>query len=264
MRIRAASSLSGQVGSPLAAYDRERLSRATDEMLVSWRSRPDQWSAYYNLGNYYAKIGQPDNALTEYETALKLQPDSALVLVNLAMLYARQQQPNKAEAALRQALKAEPDNAEADFNLGLLLGEQGKTKEAAQALRLALKASPRLSPAAYNLGVLLAKEQPAEALGYCRQAYSLQPANAKYAYTYAFYLVQAGRAQAALPVLHGFVDENPGDPSGYELLGDACKRLKQPAEALKIYRRAASGPGLGHDDRRRFAMMAQTLAATGR
>ena len=145
--------------------------------------------------------GQMPEAVTEFETATRLQPDALPPYVNVALAYNALGQNDKAEASLRHALSLDPTNAAANLNLGMLLAEVGKMSEAEQAFRAAFKADPKSAQAAYNLGILLAKDQPEEALTWCRRAAELRPDNPQYGYTYAFYLYHAGQLDEALKAL---------------------------------------------------------------
>ena len=137
--------------------------------------------------------------------------------MNAALVYSALNQPGRAEASLRAALKLDSTNAVANLNLGMLLGELGKLAEAEQAFRAAFKADPHSAQAAYNLGVLLSKDRPEEALTWCQRAAELGPANPKYGYTYAFYLNQAGRRDAALQVIRQVRERFPADENCQQL-----------------------------------------------
>jgi tetratricopeptide (TPR) repeat protein len=141
-----------------------------------------------------------DEAAGCFETAHRMEPRVVGPMVNASIAYSNLGRNDEAEKCLRRALKAEPANAAANFNLGLLLGETGRIDEAERALRAALKADPQMAPAACNLGVMLAQKNLDEALVWCRKAHEIQPANAKYAQTLAFYLRQKGDLKGAAEV----------------------------------------------------------------
>ena len=58
-------------------------------------SRPDQWDSHYNLGNYYLDRGDSKQAVTSYETTLKMEPQGVLIMVNQAMAYARMEKTKR-------------------------------------------------------------------------------------------------------------------------------------------------------------------------
>jgi len=202
VRVRAAASLAAYPREAIRAEERAALEKAEGELLASFAAQPDDWSAYYNRGNYYESRGEAERALADYAQASRLRPDVVPPWVNAAILHARLGDLPQAESALRRALKAEPANAPANFNLGLLMAEKRDVVAAETALRMALRADPTMASAVHSLGILLAGDgRLPEALSFCRQACRLAPAEAKYAQTLAFYLEQAGDHAGAAQAL---------------------------------------------------------------
>jgi Tfp pilus assembly protein PilF len=171
------------------------------ELIDSMKSRPDDMSSHYNLGNFYMARNQMPDAAAEFQTASRLQPEALPPYVNVALAYNALGQNDKAEASLRHALSLDPTNAAANLNLGMLLAEVGKMSEAEKAFRAAFKTDPKSAQAAYNLGILLSKAQPEEALTWSQRAAELRPENPQYGYTYAFYLYRAGQLNEALKTI---------------------------------------------------------------
>ncbi len=209
VRVRAATALAAVPEASLPEDQRVQVRGALAELMESMRSRPDDMSAHYNLGNLYLSRGQMAEAVPEFETASRLQPEALPPLVNIALAYNGLGQNDKAEASLRRALSFDPTNSAANLNLGMLLAELGKMPEAEKAFRAAFKADPRSGQAAYNLGVLLAKDHPKEALTWCRRAAELRPDNPQYGYTYAFYLYRAGQLDEAIKTLQSVRQRHP-------------------------------------------------------
>jgi tetratricopeptide (TPR) repeat protein len=198
VRIRAALALAPVPVDQLKdSKDRESLQRAVGEFQTAMQARPDDWAGYANLGTFYMERREFQKAAQCFETATRLEPRMVGPWVNASMAYSNLQQNDKAESSLRRALRLEPDNSAALFNLGLLLAEERRMAEAEKALRAALKADPQMAAAAFNLGVLCGKARIDEALRWCRKAYDLQPENAKYAQTLAFFLREKGELDRA-------------------------------------------------------------------
>jgi Tfp pilus assembly protein PilF len=99
--------------------------------------------------------------------------------------------------------------------------------EAEKAFRTAFKADPRSAQAAYNLGVMLSKDQPKEALTWCRRAAELRPENPQYGYTYAFYLYHAGQLDEALKVLRAVRQRHPAHKDSLLLERQLLQEQKQ-------------------------------------
>jgi len=216
-RVRAASALAAVPETQVPTDQRRGVSAAITELMESMKSRPDDMASHYNLGNFHMARGQMAEAVLEFETATRLQPDALPPYVNVALTYNALGQNDKAEASLRRALTLNPTNAPAQLNLGMLLAEMGRMAEAEQAFRAAFKSNPQSAQAAYNLGVLLAKDQPEEALDWCRRAAALAPENPQYGYTYAFYLHRAGQLDRALAAIRSVRQRHPSHEDSAQL-----------------------------------------------
>ena len=71
-----------------------------------------------------------DEAIKEYQEALRLKPEDAQAHNNLGNALAEQGKLDEAIGHYREALRLNADNPEAHFNLGLALLRQGKREEA--------------------------------------------------------------------------------------------------------------------------------------
>jgi tetratricopeptide (TPR) repeat protein len=209
VRTRAAAGLAGYPEERLTGEVKTRVEKANKEYLAFIMARPDQWTSYYNMGNYQLTLGKFKEAVASYKTALKLEPGATLAMVNASIAYARMGENEKAERSLKQALKNAPDSAAANFNMGLLKAENNEPKQAEVYLKKAIKADPQMAQAAYNLCIITAKDRINEAVTWCRKAADLRPQEPKYAYTFAFYLNQKGDTDAAARTLKAIIKKYP-------------------------------------------------------
>jgi Tfp pilus assembly protein PilF len=212
-------------------------------------SRPDQWSSHYNLGNYYLSRQNFAAAVSSYGTAIRFDPTEVLPYVNLSIAYARKGDNPKADEALRKALTLEPNNAEANFNMGLLKAELNDPPQAEKHLRRALKADPQMAPAAYNLCVLLGEKRTDEALGFCRQATTIQPNEPRYGWTYAYYQKKKGDSKAAARTLEDLLNRQPAFADGYLLLAEIRFQKGDRKGAEQVLEKALDVPSLSQRDR---------------
>ena len=134
----------------------------------------------------------------------------------------------------------------------MLLGELGRTSEAEAALRAACKEEPRSAAAAYNLAVVVARDRPDEGVMWSRRASELEPASAKHAYTWAFYLARRGDRQAAIGVLGRSLDAGAVSGESYSLLGRLLTEAGRAGDAEALLRRAAGDARLPAPDRARL------------
>ena len=260
VRLRAAAALAGWPRDRLSEQDRQSLRAATDELVASFRARPDDAASWHNLGNFCLERQDYSQAITAFETAIRLQPQDVSSLVNISLVYNLSGQNDKAETSLRQALRLSPTNAAVNLNLGMLLAEMQKLPEAERAFRSAFKSDPKSAQAAYNLGVLLAKAHPQEALDWCRRAAELRPDEPKYPYTLAFFQYQQGQGGAAALGLEKLLEQAPAYADAYALLGQIYEEQNQTAKALSVYRRGAENARLPEAQREQFRTRTLSLS----
>jgi tetratricopeptide (TPR) repeat protein len=257
VRVRAAGSLSrittGMARVGLNDEDRKKVQSATEELIASYTSRPDQWTSHYNLGNYYFNQRRPDLALAAFQTALKFEPRAVAVLVNTSMAYSHLNKNKEAEGYLVKALEIDPKSAEANFNMGLLRAEQKDLKKAEEHLRAALKADETMHPAAYNLGVMLAKDKPKESIKLLHQAFKITP-TPKYGYTLAFFMQKHGDLENSGKMLEKMIEQWPQFGDAYLLLGDIYQRQDNKDKAVALYQKAIGSERLSPQDKERITV----------
>jgi protein O-mannosyl-transferase len=127
-----------------------------------WRDviakNPNAWSAHVNLGNAFLQVGKIQDAVVEYEAALKIEPFLAEPHNNLGTILIRSGQLPEAIAHYEQALRIKLDYPEAQNNLGLALMGAGEFAAAVQHLKAAIQLNPNYGEARYNLAVILANQ----------------------------------------------------------------------------------------------------------
>jgi tetratricopeptide (TPR) repeat protein len=116
--------------------------------------RPDNERALVSLGNAWMEMpGRLDDAIAQYEAALRLRPDLAEAHYNLGVALAhRPERLNEAIVQYEEALRLKPDYAEAHSNLGNVLNTVGRVREAIAQCEAALRLNPDFAEAHNNLG----------------------------------------------------------------------------------------------------------------
>jgi Flp pilus assembly protein TadD len=83
------------------------------------RLGPDNAQAQCNLGNALDSLGRTQDAISHYVEALRLKPDDATIHLNLAIVLLKiVGREGEAVAQLREALALQPDNQLARRMLG--------------------------------------------------------------------------------------------------------------------------------------------------
>ena len=145
-----------------------------------WRDtiakNPGSWLAHSNLGRRLLQKGEYQEAMIEYQEALRINPRDVDTLVFLGNTLLNQGKADEAFSYYERALEINPDNPEAHVNLAVILANRGRTEEAIEHDRKALQLNPKLLGARLNLAVGLVRiGRFEEALEHYRQALVINP-----------------------------------------------------------------------------------------
>ena len=127
-----------------------RTEEAIPQFQAALRIEPNNSEAHNNLGNAYLRTpGRMTDAMAEYQTALRLSPEDPEVHNNLGSAF--MQTPGRTEdgiAEFRTAVRLRPEYVDAHVNLGnALLETPGHRDEARAEFQTALQIQPGYRPA---------------------------------------------------------------------------------------------------------------------
>jgi lipoprotein NlpI len=111
----------------------------------------NNYLAHNNLGVTLEKKGQIDEAIRQYQEAIRLKPDFAESHSNLGAILGMQGQTDEAISQFQEAVRLVPDDATAHYNLGTALGVKGQVDEAISQLQEAIRLKPDYADARQNL-----------------------------------------------------------------------------------------------------------------
>lgn len=112
---------------------------------------PDAWN---NLGVLATRENRVDQAIRDFQQAVKVNPRHLLSLDNLGNAFRLEKRWDDARAVLERAIAVAPEDPEANYSLGMVFAQNGDTDRAYEYLQRALKARPAYPEALNNLGVL--------------------------------------------------------------------------------------------------------------
>ncbi|MGA7219377.1 MAG: tetratricopeptide repeat protein [Candidatus Sulfotelmatobacter sp.] len=139
-------------------------------------NNPADFEAHYNLAAMLQARNKMDDAMREYESALRLRPEDAAANNALGAALLASGQAGEAVAYLSRALKARPDYFDAHYNLGNAFASTEDFTGAAVQFRLALQIQPNDADAEANLGSALAEMgRFSEAKAHFEQALRINP-----------------------------------------------------------------------------------------
>jgi len=237
VRLAAAQSLAVFPQNEFTKEQLELFRKVNVEYESSLVSRADDWSSYYNLGNHYQNMGNMPQALSAYNNSLKIYPEAIMPLINSSFLYSVSGDQVKAEVNLKKALSVDPLNEAANLNYGLLMAEMQKMAESENALRAVLKVNPKNTTAAYNLSVIVSSRDLNEACSLSRQAMNASPDDPKFAYTYAYFLLQNKKKSEAIALLEKTINKFSDHLSSVFLLGNIYLENGNKDKTIELYNR---------------------------
>ena len=167
------------------AKETSALRAAIAEYEAGLQAENDQPAAHMNLGLLYGNLGNPNAAIREYRTAIRLDPAVSGPRSNLARELdalgqaeeARKLRVEEAEL-IRRDTRLLPDNAFLRYQLGLLDYLLGHETEAEQSLLSAVKLDPSSTDFQLALTLLYEKQQRwTEAIQGAHRLIDLQPDN---------------------------------------------------------------------------------------
>ncbi len=199
VRIEAAAVLAGAPAAALPADDATALREATAEYIAAQEFDADRPEAHLDLALLFARDKQFGKAESQLQDALSLEPAFAPAAVNLADLHREMGRDADGERVLDDAIARSPGDASLQHALGLLLIRQGRRREAAEHLAAAAR---------------------------------LDPSNARFAYTYALVLDDAGQTGTAINVLEAEIERHPYDGDSLAALAGFYGKTGNPRRGM--------------------------------
>jgi tetratricopeptide (TPR) repeat protein len=175
-----------------------RLDEAITQYQEALRVWPRAATAHVNLGDAFAQQGRFAEAIRHYQRALGIVPDYALALENMGKALAALGRDDEAAASYEQTLRFDPSRSGAHLNLAILLVRRGRVDEGWRHYVTALTLEPYSAKLPINMGVALAQQGlPEEAAGCFRQALRIDPASVEAHFNLGVVLARQNRVEEA-------------------------------------------------------------------
>ena len=163
-----------------ALEQKGRLDEAIRQFQAALRLNPDFAPAHNELAATLGQKGQLDAAIREFQEAIRIEPGYTLVHFNLGNAFLEKGQLDDAireyREALRRQLRLSLGDPNLHNNLGLALARKGQTDEAIAQYQEALRLAPDDPDIHYNLGLALGRKgQMDDAIGQLQEALRLKP-----------------------------------------------------------------------------------------
>lgn len=255
-----------------------KIAEALPEFQAAWKMKPDDPGIETNLALTYARLGQPDKAVTlfkkvfddagtpghspveasfleSYAHALAATGDRAAAIAmfraaaergprveifdSIGSLNAQMNEWTEARAEFEHALQIDGTAVLPRIHLGIVLRELHDIDGSATALAEALRADPQNALARFEYGKTLVSEGKEEdATASLQEAAKLNPQLPGVQNELAMALQRQGRQDEAIPWFRQAVEREPRNPSALTNLGLALTLTGKAKEGLDYFARA--------------------------
>jgi tetratricopeptide (TPR) repeat protein len=214
------------------------------------------------LGKALSLKGQTDEAISQFEEAIRLKPDFVEAHYNLGTAFLKNEQIDEAISQFHEVIRLKPNFTEAHYVLGTALGRKGQTDEAISQFQEAIRLKPDFVEAHYNLGTaFLKKGQTDEAISQFQEAIRLKSDFVEAHYNLATAFLKKDQIDEAISQFQEVIRLKPGFVEAHYVLGTALGRKGQTDEAVEEYRKAIQ---LKPDYAEARGNLANVLAAQGK
>ena len=231
------------------------------------RLDPQFADAFANMGSVLIKLGDFDAAQEAFEKAIHFAPRAGRNHSNLGAVLFRDKKYEEALDRLREAVRLDSELTDARFNLALALYHLDRMDEAMRQLAILTRLDPRDAAAQFLFGrALLAQGSDQAAAVRFERAWRLQPGNVEYANASAVSVHKQGNTVEAIRRLKDSLARNP---NSLEMLNNLAWMLATSPEldaaarkeALAVAERAIAVGGAG--DPNTMDTLAVAAAASG-
>ena len=194
----------------LSLLGNDQISDAISTLLLAKEKFPKNFSILFYLGSSYKQIAQHDDALIEFELALKLQPESTIIWHSMALIYENLNQYDISDSLFVMILASDLHNAMDMNDYAFIISERESS-----------------TPKDLQFALSLAEK-----------AIGLDPTNYMIMDTLGWIYFQMGESSLALKHLQSSI-ENGGDNSVIlEHLGDVYLKMGNIKKAQDIFNKS--------------------------
>jgi len=203
---------------------------------------PDNMRAHYIVGDQLRLQGKSQEAITELQTAIRLEPRYAQAHNTLANLL--EKIPGRLPEAMAEyetAIRLKPDFAEAHYNLALAMADlPGRLPDEISEYEAAVRINPNLVEAHINLAAALSNlpGRMPEAISEYETVVRLEPDLAKAQFQLGVALANSGRTADGIAHLEAAIRIQPDDVDASTALGTALVQAQQYPEAISRFQQA--------------------------
>lgn len=198
----------------------------------------DNYMAHFYLGSTLDSEGRLDEAIAEFQEALKLRPNVDFCNV-FAMFLERHGRLDEALVQFQQAVMLDPDFADPHHNLALALSRKGRLDEAIEEFQKALRLNSNNAAWQNDFGITLARAgRLDEAISQFQRALKLTSGSADVHYNLGNAWFRKGLLDEAIVQFEQALAINPDSADVHNNLGIVLTRRGRVDEAILHFQEA--------------------------
>jgi tetratricopeptide (TPR) repeat protein len=207
--------------------------------------KPNDPALHYVKGLYFKGRGNPEKALKEFQTSVRMAPRVPEPHYELGLLLRERGELENAADEFRKVIELNPGDGPSFLNLGQILGREGKTAESQELLGKFQEVQKNRDAVkrvqAYNdEGIRLAERGDLSGgIRYFRAALDLRPDYSEIHRNLAKALLRAGELEEAGKEFETAIRLNPHDWQAHCGLGEVLGRQDRVADGIKEIETAA-------------------------
>lgn len=223
------------IAQSVQAYNRNQIWKNSESL---WLDTIEKYNyaptAHNNLGSYYQKNNRLDEALVQFNDAIRLQEKYPEALINRSDIFRVQGKIQLAIDDCNKAIKYNPEYPGAYMNRGIAMSIAGKYDSAYHDFKMVLKTEPNNANAYGNLGNLMdMKGQVDSAIGAYSKAIFINPSYFDCYGNRARSYLKLNKLKEALNDANSAIQFSPNAGNLYALRADINFSLNQFDLALK-------------------------------
>ena len=207
---------------------------------------------YFNLGMAYEKKGLLDEAMEQYQIALRVDPYCVIAHNKIGEVYERKGLLDQAIEQYQVAVRLDAHNVEAHNNLGVIYEKKGLLDQAMDQYRIAVSTDPDFAPARNNLGeVYERKGLLDQAIEQYEVAVGLAPGSALAHNNLGVAYIKKGLLEQAIEQYQSAVRLGPDFAPAHNNLGEAYQAkglLDKAIEQYMVVLRLSPDYYIAHND----------------
>ncbi len=227
---------------------------------------PEHRQSLLGLANAYRELGRIDEAVVGYRRLLEVAGQDAKATMALARIHVERGEPSEAEKVLAAASEGREPPPVVTNKLGEVMALLGRKVEAEAKFRQALGSNPELGEAQFNLAVLFDESGRIEdAISGYRRAAELRPRDQRPRFNLGRLYGRSGRPLDQIEAYRDAVEAAPDFSRGYFHLAKALMdQGRDLREAESIARKGLDLEPTGQDGALGYFVLADILNRLGR